>query len=241
MNIGICVPTRQRVDWTRRMIESCLDTASKPDKIIISLRIDMSDFESHEGYKQLIRPGIDKILIGREKCLSLLWNDAYDMIKTQTDINLHAGDDLIFRSQHWDQIIRDEAENFPNGVGAVYFDDAIQHKDLATHGFYSKKWSEALGFFMPPYYTANFNDTHQTWLGKNLKQQGYDNCFVYRGDISLEHMHPSNPNGNTSWSEPVYKLQLMRMQRDKCDQLYLSKQDERQKDLEKLLAAIKGG
>lgn len=240
MNIGILCPTRQRVGWTKRMVNSCLDTASDPDHIKIVLRLDMDNFEDHEGYKKLIRVGIDKVLIGPSKCLSLLWNDLYKLLGESTQLNMHSADDLIFRTQGWDAVAREEAKKFPKGIGMVYFDDAIQHEGLSTHGFYSRGWSEALGFFMPPYYTANFNDTHNMWLGKNLQQRGHSNCCIYRGDILLEHMHPSNPNGNTSWSEPVYKLQLMRMQRDKCDQLYLSKQNERESDLNKLLNVIKG-
>ena len=154
MNIGILCPTRQRVDWTKRMIDSCLDTASDPDGIKIALRLDADDFESHLGYQQLIRVGKDKILKAPSKNLSLLWNDVYNLLGESTQLNLHAGDDLIFRSQGWDQIVRDEANNFPKGIGMVFCDDGLQHGELATHGFYSRKWSETLGFFMPPFYSG---------------------------------------------------------------------------------------
>ena len=236
MNIGILCPTRERVDWMKRMIESCLDTASDPDHIKIVLRLDTDDFESAEGYQQLIRIGKDQILKGPSKNLSLLWNDCYDLLGESTSINMHAGDDLIFRSQGWDAVAREEAKKFPRGIGMVFFDDGLQHGGLSTHGLYSREWSETLGYFMPPFYSANYNDTHHMWLGKNLRHKGFDDCCIYRGDVLIEHMHPTA--GKASWSESVYQLQLMRMKREKCDQLYASKEHERENDLQKLFNAI---
>lgn len=243
MNIGICVPTRQRVDWTRRMIESCLDTASKPDKIIICLRLDMDNFEDHEGYKKLMRAGIDRVLINPGKCLSILWNDCYSHLGEMTDLNLHAGDDLVFRSQDWDEAVRDTAQQFPNGIGMVYCDDGLQHEGLATHGFYSRKWSETIGYFCPPYFCHDYNDTWLTFLGKNIQAAGFPKACVYRGDKLIDHMHCTAPDGAGGTKAPiddVYKLAHMRKARQDCGPIYHEKLPERKKDLEKLLIAIKG-
>jgi hypothetical protein len=75
------------------------------------------------------------------------------------------------------------------------------------------------------------------WLGKNLRHKGFNDCCIYRGDVLVDHMHPTA--GKASWSEPVYQLQLMRMKRDKCDQLYASKKQERENDLQKILKILK--
>ncbi len=243
MNIGILCPTRQRVDWTKRMIDSCLDTASDPDHVKIALRLDMDDFESHEGYAKLIRVGIDKILKGPGKCLSLLWNDCYGLLGESTQINMHSGDDLIFRTKHWDEAVRDTARQFPNEVGMVYCDDGLQHEGLATHGFYSRKWSETIGYFCPPYFAHDYNDTWLTFLGKNIQAAGFAKACVYRGDKLIEHMHCSAPDGKGGTKAPVdevYKLAHMRKARQDCDPIYHAKLPDRKKDLEKLLAAIKG-
>ncbi len=243
MNIGILVPTRQRVDWTKRMIDSCLDTASDPDHIKIVLRLDMDNFEDHQGYTKLIRVGVDEILKGPGKCLSLLWNDCYDILGESTQINMHAGDDLIFRTKDWDKVVRDEAAKFPNGVGMVYLDDGLQHEGLATHGFYSRQWSETLGYFVPPYFAHDHNDTWHTFLGKNLIHRGFPNACIYRGDVLIEHMHPTAPDGKGGKKAPVddvYKLAHMRKARQDCGPIYQQKLPERQKDVEKLIAAIKG-
>ncbi len=243
MNIGILCPTRQRVDWTKRMIESCLDTASEPDHIKIVLRLDMDDFESHPGYTKLVRVGVDKILKGPGKCLSLLWNDAYDLLGESTQINQHSGDDLIFRTKDWDGAVRDTARQFPNKVGMVYLDDGLQHEGLATHGFYSRKWSETIGYFCPPYFSHDYNDTWLTFLGKNIQAQGFPKACVYRGDKLIEHMHCTAPDGKGGTKAPVddvYKLAHMRKARQDCDPIYHEKLPARKKDVEKLLAAIKG-
>lgn len=243
MNIGILCPTRQRVDWTKRMIDSCLDTASDPDHVKIALRLDIDDFESHAGYQKLTRVGVDKIFKGPGKCLSLLWNDLYELLGNSTQINMHSGDDLIFRTEGWDEAVRDAAQQFPNGIGMVYCDDGLQHGGLATHGFYSRKWSETIGYFCPPYFAHDYNDTWLTFLGKNIQTKGFPKACVYRGDMLIEHMHCTAPDGKGGTKAPVddvYKLAHMRKARQNCDPIYHSKLPDRQKDLEKLIAAIKG-
>ncbi len=235
MNIGILCPTRERVEKCKLMIESALDNAAQPNNVHIVLRLDSSDFENHEGYKKLIRPGIDRVLIGPSICLSTLWNQCYNEIENFTDINLQGNDDIKFESQDWDNKIKEGAELHPKGIGIQYANDLNQNGQLATFSFITKKWTEILGSFVVEGYAHDYCDTTATYIGMNLRQLGYPNCFIYREDVILNHLHHSF---GKSEFDSVYRLAQQRKARQDCGILYQQREPERKECIKKLLEVL---
>lgn len=235
MNIALLTPTRERVDWFRRMSESAIHTADEPDKVALVVKLDTDDFANHEEYKAILRPDQDIYQIGPSKCLSVLWNNCYEVIKPWADLCLHNGDDVIFRTQGWDTQVREAAKKFPKGIGMVFADDGLQHEGLATHGFYSTQWTEILGYFVPPYFAHDFNDAWLNQLGKWMRQAGFPNACIYLKDVLIEHMHHT---AGKSHIDSVYKLAHTRRNIQDCGIIWKQKQQELLADKEKLLKVL---
>lgn len=213
-NIALLTPTRQRIEWFKRMAESAIATADEPDHVSIVVKLDTDDFENHTRYRELLRPNKDICQIGPTKCLSILWNDCYEVIKDWADIFCHCGDDLTFNTIGWDTKVRAALEKFPKGIGACYGDDLLQHEGLATHGFYSKGWIEYFGKFCPYEFAHDFNDAVFHSIGSFLKNEGIPNAFIYMPDVITEHHHHSSGKAPV---DDVYKLAQLRRARHDCN------------------------
>ena len=103
-NISLLCPTRNRVDGLIRMWSSALDTASNPDKLELVLYVDHDDLETIEFLKSNL-PEASTIFSDPNKpeIYSNLHNKCCS--NSQADIVFGCADDLIFRSQDWDNII----------------------------------------------------------------------------------------------------------------------------------------
>ena len=114
--------------------------------------------------------------------------------------------------------------NLQHGDDHNHGDDGIRKDDLATHGFVHKNWVNTIGYFLPPYFSSDKNDV---WLTDVARRTGR----LCKIDIFTEHLHPSV--GKHDWDE-THNERLERGRRDDVHVLYRSKQDERNRDAQKL-------
>ena len=64
---------------------------------------------------------------------------------------MYAGDDIEFRTNGWDQIVRDKFEEFEDKIALVYGDDDATHGEkIAIHGFLHRNWINAVGTWVAP-------------------------------------------------------------------------------------------
>ena len=145
--------------------------------------------------------------------------------------SFHCGDDIRIRTPKWDQTVINKIEEFDDKIAFVYGSDGHQPKTFGTHGFIHRNWVNVIGYFVPPYFSSDFNDT---WLNE-VSQKINRHFFV---DIYTEHMHPMQGKG--LWDE-THKERLARGAKDEVDALYNSPKMAklRDQDAERLRKYIK--
>lgn len=215
--ISILLPSRDRPDQLARFIHSIHQTVDNPVEIIV--RVD-EDEPRMQGYKSLEE--YITLLVGPRDVLSKYWNECY--AAAHGDILMHAGDDLIFRTPHWDTVVQAAFAEYPDNIVFVHGDDGYWGHNFGTHGFIHRKWAETVGYFVPPYFSSDYNDT---WLNE-VANMIARRKFV---EILTEHMHPAF--GKAEW-DLTHRERLERHRDDGVDALYLAKLPERVADADKL-------
>lgn len=216
--ISLLVPTRNRPDGLLEMVRSAITMADDPDNVEVIAITDLDD----NSYDAVSHPNMTIHSVERT-VLSNYWNIAYCYSKGE--IFMHAGDDIRFRTSGWDTIVRRHFDAVPDKILFLYGRDGIQDEALGTHGFIHQKWVDAVGYFVPPYFSSDYNDT---WLNEVAESIGRR---VYEPEIYTEHMHPSAGKGEL---DKTHQERLERHERDNVDGLYQSLAQQRILDSEKL-------
>lgn len=225
MKISILVPTRKRILSVQELIKTIFLTAFDINNIEVIFYIDEDDKESKEMFNFLF-PTI-KLVIGPRIILSQCWNECYKI--STGDILMHCGDDIRFRTMYWDQMVRKEFDKVPDRILQVFGDDGIQHQNLATHSFIHRNWVKIVGYFVPPYFSSDFNDTWLDFVARQLNRQ------VYLPTLVTEHMHWLV---NKGVKDKTALENLERHKRDNVEELYQQLLPKRLEDIKKLKAFI---
>jgi glycosyl transferase/beta-hydroxylase protein BlmF len=187
MNISIIVPTRKRPKAVTELVETIVNTADDFSKIEILFYIDPDDVESERCILELISTYDSNIKYtsSRETLnLSQMWNYAYDTLSTG-DIIMLCADDIRFRTNSWDTLVRNEFLKVEDKIILVYGDDKIHSINHATHSFVHRKWIETSGFWLPPYFCHDYVDTWLFEVSNRLVRS------VYLPSVVTDHMHYS--------------------------------------------------
>src|SRR5262245_52599602 len=145
------------------------------------------------------------------------------------DVMMHCGDDIIFRTSNWDQRVIDQFDRYDDRIVFVHGEDGIQHGNIGTHGFLHRRWVETVGYFVPLYFSSDYNDL---WLSQVADALGRR---VYLPDVYTEHMHPVVGKAPL---DQTHQDRLARHQRDNVDQLYRDLAGRRDEDVVKLRRVI---
>lgn len=218
--ISILLPTRGRRSSFLRFIQSAYDTAEFPSDLEVVARIDDDD----SSYDDLLTtlPQVKWITAPRD-VLSKCWNDCY--AQAEGDIFMHAGDDIVFRTRSWDSVVRREFNRYPDRILFAYGDDGgPDGKISGTHGFISKQWVDIVGYFVPPYFSSDYNDK---WLNDVSEELGRKKLI----NIYTEHMHFVHGKGP---KDQTHLDRLDRHRRDNVEKIYEDKEPERKEDVKKL-------
>lgn len=219
--ISILLPTRNRPENIVRLRNSIISTAANPEDIEMVIAIDDDD-PTYDKLKFTGHPRVSRRKYPR-MVLSEYWNRCYQRAKG--DILLHCGDDIIFQTKDWDTTVKSTFADYPDHIVFVYGNDGSPGgKDFGTHGFIHRKWAETVGYFVPPYFSSDYNDT---WLNDVAHKIGRHRYI----DILTEHMHPDLHKGPF---DITHQERKERHNRDRVGDIYGQKDNERQADAEKL-------
>jgi len=173
---SILVPTRKRPHRLSAMYETARSTAHNPEDIELVYYVDEDD----HSYDELDLPNSLRV-DGPRKVLAQCWNDCW---KNATGEYLGLiGDDIAFHTQDWDLKVDEMFQEQADRIMYVFGDDGTTFgKSFGTHGFIHQNWAKTLGYFVPPYFVANYVDR---WLNLCAESVGR----LRYGGISLEHNH----------------------------------------------------
>jgi hypothetical protein len=217
--VSLLLPTRKRPDNLKRFYESAMTLADKPTQIEVIAYVD-SDDDSYDFSLPRLR-----YVRGPRIVLSEMWNKCHEM--AVGPIFGHMGDDIVFRNQGWDTLVKDKFKEYPDKIVFVHGDDMSNvHLDrFGTHGFLHQNWVDAVGYFVPPYFSSDYNDT---WLNEVANMIGRR---VYIDDLKTEHMHFAFNKGDV---DITHQERLARHENENVGGIYQGKAAEREADAEKL-------
>lgn len=140
------------------------------------------------------------------------------------------GDDNIFLTEHWDEIVAQKIEEYKDKIILINCNDGSDDfQDRATHPFVTREWCETLGYFTPGIFKGGFNDTWLTEIAKDIGR------FVTLENVVIEHNHPDFQKAK--WDE-VYEKQKQLVFEQNAKQLFENTKIKRQEDSQKLIKEI---
>jgi hypothetical protein len=208
--ISILLPSRGRPEKLRTVITAIADTVAHPKKIEVIIRIDDDDPADYDfGMPKFCRLSTGP----RPESKVAAYNAAYRLAKG--DILMPLGDDSIFVSKSWDEIIKKEFADRPDGILLLYGQDGVQNEKLATHYIISRKMADALGYFSPPMFKGYFGDNFMMDLAQRIGR------IKYNSKIAIDHQAAHVGKGK---QDETFKSSIGLFQEDK--KRYLSSGDE---------------
>lgn len=223
MNISILCPTRKRKKNIENLITSAIKTAFDPKNIEFIFYIDEDDLESIDFLQNQAEDKNIIYLVGPRIILSEMWNRCSE--RASSKIMMHCGDDILFKSNNWDFKILQEFNKYDDKIVFIHGNDCCHGANLGTHGFLHRNWINAVGYFVPPYFSCDFNDTWLTEVSDMIKRH------IYLPEVITEHMHPSL---NKAELDSTHQERIARGNKDNVHEIYNSLIDKRKEDAKKL-------
>lgn len=168
----VIVPTRGRPENIVRLDNAISDTLTDID---VCYCVDDDD-PNLAGY---VKTGIP-LLCGPRKRLVGTLNEVALKFAWEYDIIGFLGDDVLPKTERWDDIIR---HNFVENMVA-YGNDGHQGEGLPTGVFLDARIIRILGYMVPPTFIHLFADNYWKALGEAL------GTLTYLPDLDMEHLHP---------------------------------------------------
>jgi len=227
--ISILVPTRGRPKNMQTLLDSIKDTSRNFNQVEIIFYIDNDDRDSIDKIKNLVKQYGENIkyTIGQRIVLSQMWNKCFDL--ASGNIFMHCGDDIIFKSNNWDDLIKNAFKKYDDKIVLVYGRDGNHDERLSTHAFLHRNWVDCVGYLVPPYFSSDWNDV---WL---FDVSGMINRRKYLKDVFTEHMHPHIGKADF---DKTHQEREERGLKDNVKKIYKSHSSNRKKDAFKLLNFI---
>jgi hypothetical protein len=187
MKIAILVPSRERMNRRLTMLMSILTTVKDINNVNIYFGVDDDDPTLPIIIKvaqaipcvKIVNIPNDNKFIG----LGKMWN--YCAKASTEEIISMIGDDMVFATQNWDEMLINEFKNAPaDGIYGIHCNDGFHGEKLAVNFFCLRKYSDLMnGKFMREEFMINWIDQ---WLHQVFSSVGR---LKYRGDIMIEHRH----------------------------------------------------
>jgi hypothetical protein len=200
------------------MVESARATAS--DAIEIVAYVDTDDPASYDLCEELFV----EFVCGPRILLTDTWNKCFEVCSG--DIVGQLNDDLVFRTPGWDGLIEKAFEEVPDQILLVHGDDGggVYHGTFGPHSFVSRRWVEALGYFIAPFFSSDFGDT---WLNDVADLLGRRKYLPF----VTEHRHMLYGKAEV---DQTTRDRLVNHRMDGVDELYPLLAWKRERDAEKL-------
>ena len=187
IEISILCPTRKRPNNIKRFIDSIEHTCKDISQVEVIFYIDKDDSISTPVILEY-PPPLTKVYIGSR----IFQSDMYNYIGPIAlgNILMFTGDDVVFRTKGWDQIVIDTFEHGPKDkILLVYGSDVkpVNHivglpEDFGTQFFIHRNWAEAVGYISPKFFCTDFTDCWFNEIAQKLDRRK-------QIPIIVEHMH----------------------------------------------------
>jgi glycosyltransferase involved in cell wall biosynthesis len=238
--ISILVPTRNRPNFIKDLIQSVVDTSIGDVGKIFDLefvfRIDDDDTVTVNAINDINFPKIQlhqiRYIIGPrgDGNLSEMWNECWR--ESTGNIYMLCGDDIRFKTMGWMSKLRNHMDKHGN-IGWFYTWDGIHSKGYkGVVGFLHKDWTDVVGTFCPPYFHSDYNDEWFNIVAMKVNRHFYIDVFT-------EHLHPTKSGEfRKLYLDQTHKDRLERHKKQNSGKVWADTSAERDEWSNKLNAAM---
>lgn len=166
-----------------RFFASLLETTSRLDLVEVILYVDDDDTSSHHLDSRDFRM---KRIIG--PALSMGGYNSACFERASGEIIILANDDIVIRTQGWDERVRAINSRFKDEIYLAYPNDLFKKSKFCTFPIMSRRTCELLIEPYPVAYQRFFIDPHLFDIFKRLQHAGFDRV-CYCDDLIFEHLH----------------------------------------------------
>lgn len=181
--ISLLLPTRGRQALVDRLFGSIGETTTYPDQVEVILYVDDDDTGSHHLDSEDVR--VVRII---GPSLSMGGYNSACLEKARGDIIILVNDDMVMRTQSWDEKIIALDASIPDKIYLAYCNDLFKKGNLCTFPILSRRTCELLVEPYPNEYQGAFIDYHLLDIFKRLQHAGFDR-IRYMNDVVFEHLH----------------------------------------------------
>lgn len=225
--ISILLPTRARPDSLTRMLDSAFRLSARPELLEAVVCIDDDDAATLAVDFSAWRV---RRLVGPRRPMAEL--NAACLAAATGDLLFAVNDDVIVRTEGWDDKLRAATAAFDDGVWLAFPNDLLQGGRLATFPCLSREGARLLGEPYPRDFRGEFIDVHLMDVFQRLKGAGHDR-ILYLDDVVFEHLHH---HAGKSANDATYQERLNSVD----DDVYLGLHWERGAAVRRLSARIAG-
>lgn len=181
--LSLLLPTRGRPELASRFLRSARDRAAQPGSVEAVLYVDDDDV----GSQRISCPGIDVVTIVGSRASMGAYNTAC-LRRSTGEIIILANDDIVIRTDGWDEAIRSLHKSVADEIYLAYPNDLFKGERLAAFPILSRRTCDLIVNPFPAEYKGAFIDYHLLDVFKRLQHSGIDR-IVYLGHVVFEHMH----------------------------------------------------
>jgi glycosyltransferase involved in cell wall biosynthesis len=193
--ISILCPTRGRPENVIRKVNSILSTSHRLDLVEIIFYVDNDDVTFPEI---ILNNGNVTVVKGPRMWLSILQNVLYSYSKGE--IIMYTGDDVVFETNGWDEIIREEFNAQEDKILLVYGTDGGYYGDrIALHGFLHRDWVNTVGCWVQPGRAVPYD----YWLTDTARKLGR---LKYIDSLRFAHIHYRQGDASAKFDSTYYAV-----------------------------------
>lgn len=190
--ISILIPTRNRPENVRKVVDSIMSNASAGGLVEVLFYVDQDDFSFPDD---ILSENVKKI-VGPRLWLSVLQNILYS--HASGEIIMYAGDDVEFRTKGWDHIVRQKFLEIDDRIGLVFGNDLGSYGSaIALHGFLHRNWVNAVGVWVAP----GRGSLYDFWITEVARELGR---IFYLENLIIAHIHYRQGEAKATFDE-TYK------------------------------------
>lgn len=182
--LSLLIPTRQRTDCLRRLLDSLVATTADCDALEVVLVVDADDAESRAFVYPELR--LRRCMVSPGLTMGQL-NRAGERVATG-ELLMLLNDDVIVRTPAWDRRVVAAFADYPDGILLVHVNDTLMQQVLCTFPIVSRTYCRLADGICPPDYQRYCIDDHIEDVFNLLWALGRRRT-VYLPDVVFEHLN----------------------------------------------------
>ncbi len=164
-HISILLPTRGRPEYLTNVFGSIEETTKDKNSIDVWVYVDDDDVITRKYINDDLFGNygfeITWFLGKRTRTMGEMMNTLRQKCTTNPGIYTPIPDDYLFITEHWDDIVREAFNSYPDRIALAYAEDPMAGPNQVTFAWVSAEWANVLGRYHTEFFPFWYDDS---WL-----------------------------------------------------------------------------